>query len=444
LRAPQLVKTAANNTAIAIRFATFFMIDSDYKINPFPSNFVQWVDEVYKNRDNFSVLSAKNRNLWGEWSGFMAQLSDNLGKFSKKAPKHFEAGCICDSRSLEQSTSEAVAQWKSDHFKSKTLLSLTGGLGVDDWAWAKTGTKITSLDPNKFLNNMVRFNVEKLGINLERLTMTAEAYLSNLPENKAMHPYDLIYVDPDRRVAGKRANQDVSEYAPDIFNLIQRYPNIGKSWLLKISPMVDPTWIRSQFQCRADIYAVGLQGETKEILVHAFPQEPTSSGKTEVVCLLFEPGSTVSFTANYFYRTHSDSFPTSSAETGQYIFEPAAPIFAAHLHTQIPQRFGVCAATPNHNFFVAQAPIAAAFGRSLLVEHTLQGSLREIQRQLKSLLLESYNKKILPQLNITARNCGITNDAIKKTLLVRDGGPNYLFITKHETRFMAWLGKIVR
>lgn len=430
--------------AIAIRFATFFMIDSNYKLNPFPDNFVQWVEEVYKNRDNFSVLNTKNRNLWGEWSGILTQLGDNLGKLSKKAPQHFKVGCICDSRSLEQSTSEAVAQWKSEHFKANTLLSLSGGLGIDDWAWAKTGTQITSLDPNELLNNMARFNAKRLGISVERLTMTAEAFLSKQTESKKSSTFDLIYIDPDRRVTGRRANQDVSEYAPDIFNLIQRYPNMGKSWLVKVSPMVDPSWIRNQFRCRADIYAVGLQGETKEILVHVFPQEPTTSGNTEVVCLVYESASPATLTTHYFCRSDMKASPPSADGSEQYLFEPAAPIFAAHLHTQIPQRFGIRAATPNHNFFVAQAPMAAAFGRSLFVEHTLQGSLREIQRQLKPLLKASSNKKTIPQLNITARNCGITTDAIKKMLQVRDGGPFYLFITKHENRFIAWMGNIVR
>jgi hypothetical protein len=122
-----------------------------------------------------------------------------------------------------------------------------------------------------------------------------------------------------------------------------------------------------------------------------------------------------------------------NAET--YVFEPSSPLFAAHLHTQIPQRFGILAATPNHNFFVAQAPIAAAFGRSLKVKVTFTGSLREIQRSLK---------EALPQLNVTARNCGMTTDAVKKILQVADGGTDYLFIAKTDQGFTAWLGAIVR
>jgi hypothetical protein len=102
------------------------------------------------------------------------------------------------------------------------------------------------------------------------------------------------------------------------------------------------------------------------------------------------------------------------------------------------------AATPNHNFFVAQAPEAAAFGRSLRVERTFAGSLRDIQRQLKAQLPAPKNKKTLPQLNVTARNCGITTDAVKKILQVSDGGSKYLFIAKSDNQFIAWLGEIVR
>ncbi|MFN5597026.1 MAG: THUMP-like domain-containing protein, partial [Bacteroidota bacterium] len=111
---------------------------------------------------------------------------------------------------------------------------------------------------------------------------------------------------------------------------------------------------------------------------------------------------------------------------------------------QTPQRMNLLAATPNQNFCVAHAPAAAAFGRSLRVERTFAGSLRDIQRQLKAQLPAPKNKKNLPQLNVTARNCGITTDAVKKILQVSDGGSKYLFIAKSDNQFIAWLGEIVR
>lgn len=427
------------------------MLDSEYKINPFPANFVQWVDEVYKNRDNLSFISNKKRIEWGEWAHFLSQLHAITGKIAKKLPHHAEAGCVCDSRALEQSTSEAVAQWKAQTFAAPRLLSLTGGLGVDDWAWSMRGSTVVSLDPNETLNDWVRYNAIRLGIGVDRRTQTAEDYLLNLAKD---HPeitqlgsghFDMVYVDPDRRPRGQRTAMDVSEYLPNVFDLVTTYPGLAKSWLVKVSPMVDPTWLQRQFHCRADIYAVGLNGETKELLSHVHPGESAIEGGWDAFCLVQrtnEDGGTA-VTAHQF-SAWVESRKLDTQPEASYIFEPASPLFAAHLHTQIPQRLNLLAATPNHNFFVAQAPEAAAFGRSLKVQHSFSGSLRDIQRKLKEILPPAKNKKSLPQLNVTARNCGMTTDAVKKVLQVSDGGSQYLFIAKNHQEFIAWLGEIVR
>ena len=427
------------------------MLDSDYKINPFPDNFVQWVDEVYKNRDNLSYISNKKRGAWGGWSVFLSQLHAITGKIAKKLPHHAMAGCLCDARALEQSTSESVAQWKAQTFPAQRLLSLTGGLGVDDWAWAISGASVLSLDPNADLNDWVRYNASKLGFQVDRRTQTAENYLLDLAKN---HPkitevgsglYDLVYVDPDRRPRGQRTAMDVSEYLPNVFALVNAYPGLAKSWLVKVSPMVDPTWLQRQFDCRADIYAVGLNGETKELLAHVHPGQRAIEGGWDAFCLVERRGDDekVAFRSHQF-SAWADGRKSDHKGEALYIFEPASPLFAAHLHTQIPQRLNLLAATPNHNFFVAQAPEAAAFGRSLKVQSSFSGSLRDIQRKLKELLPPAKNKKSLPQLNVTARNCGMTTDAVKKVLQVSDGGSQYLFIAKNNQEFIAWLGEIVR
>lgn len=427
------------------------MIDSEYKINPFPANFLQWVDEVYKNHDNLSFVCGKKRGEWGEWAVLLSQLHTLTGKIAKKLPQHAMIGCLADMRSLEQSTAEAVARWKSEEFPAQRLLSLTGGLGVDDWAWAVRGAEVVSIDPNESLNAMVRFNAERLGIGVTRITQTAEGYLAALAmENPILDDmdlglYDLVYVDPDRRPSGQRTTMDVTEYLPNVFELITQYPGLGKSWLVKVSPMVDPTWLQRQFNCRTDIYAVGLNGETKEILAHVHPSLPAIEGGWDAFCLVNRAGTNdLTVLESYRFGAWFEEILGGEELKASYVFEPAAPLFAAHLNTQLPKHLNLLSATPNHNFFLAPRPMSTAFGRSLKIEHTFEGSLRNIQRALKPLLCPTNNKKILPQLNVTARNCGMTTDAVKNVLQVSDGGADYLFITKKDQQFIAWLGVIVR
>jgi hypothetical protein len=211
-----------------------------------------------------------------------------------------------------------------------------------------------------------------------------------------------------------------------------------------MSPMVDPTWIYNQFSCRTKIFAVGLNGEVKEILVEAFPNEARRDAMdVDAICLeTWLDEATQEIRTEVF--AFSDGIPILSGNE-TYLFEPSVTLFAACLQKHIPERFNIPAATPNHHFFVAQSPLPAAFGRSLKVSNTFSGSLRSIQQQLHPFLLPNQpikGKKQLPQLNVTPRDCGMNTQDIKKILQVGDGGNQYLFITRNNKQFTAWLGSI--
>ena len=420
------------------------MIDSEYKINPFSPNFLQWVDEVYKNHDNSAFVSTKLIKNWGADAPFLSQLHSLLPKIAKKLPSFFAVQMLTDARALEQSTSEAVARWKAKAFPAGRLLSLTGGLGVDDWAWAISGTAVHSVDPNEALNEWVIHNAERLNIEIHRTTNTAENELELLESRSGEAGYDLIYIDPDRRPNGTRKSFDAADYLPNVFELIGKHPHIAPRWLIKMSPMVDPTWIHNQFSCRTKIFAVGLNGEVKEILVEAFPNEARSDAMdVDAICLeTWLDEATQEIRTEVF--AFSDGIPILSGNE-TYLFEPSVTLFAACLQKHIPERFNIAAATPNHHFFVAQSPLPAAFGRSLKVSNTFSGSLRSIQQQLHPFLLSNQpikGKKQLPQLNVTPRDCGMNTQDIKKILQVGDGGNQYLFITRNNKQFTAWLGSI--
>jgi hypothetical protein len=377
------------------------MIDSEYKINPFSPNFLQWVDEVYKNHDNSAFVSTKLIKNWGADAQFLSQLHSLLPKIAKKLPSFFAVQMLTDARALEQSTSEAVARWKAKAFPAARLLSLTGGLGVDDWAWAISGTEVHSVDPNEALNGWVIHNAERMNIEIHRTTITAENELELLESRSGDAGYNLIYIDPDQRPNGTRKSFDAADYLPNVFELIGKHPHIAPKWLIKMSPMVDPTWIHNQFSCRTKIFAVGLNGEVKEILVEAFPNEARSDAMdVDAICLetwldeatqemrtevfAFSDGISSAIVSetiltnentsanesqitNESLITKESPITNESSQTEEtspaeetYLFEPSVTLFAACLQKHIPERFNISAATPNHHFFVAQSPLPAA------------------------------------------------------------------------------------
>lgn len=359
---------------------------------------------------------------------------------------HFQARCITTQKGFEQCTSEIIAQWKASHFPANTLLSLTGGLGIDDWAWAKNGSSVMSLDPNESLNAVVRYNGSRLGIDSTRLQSTAEMWLEGNPDAR----FDMVYMDPDRRPQGARKSFQAEDYLPNVFELIKKYGVIGKMWLIKLSPMTDPNWIFNRFECYTEIASVGYKNEAKEILVLVDPKRKKTeapmidcieimvegeSEEIEIGHITYIRGTELNSTHEVlglrFSELSIESLPVNS---GQMIWEPSPAIFASSLHTSISQRFNLLAATPNPGFFHTQREIPAAFGRCLIVHHEFQGSLRKIALQLKDLNIT--------QLNVTPRSCGIPTSDITKPLKIKDGGPLTLFITKKQRKFIAWLGEI--
>ena len=452
LRAPQLVKTTPNNRAIAIKFAAFFMIVNEYKINPFPPDFSHRIDELYENKDNHvNKLNKKGQNRDAEHP-IIHSTGTLLAKIQLKLPQHFTARCVVTQKGFEQCTSEIIAQWKALNFPANKILSLTGGLGIDDWAWSKSGSTVLSLDPDESLNAVVRYNWTRLGIEATRLESTAEMWLEANPGAR----FDIVYVDPDRRPQGARKSFQAEDYLPNVFDLIQVYGAVGKLWLIKLSPMTDPHWIFNHFDCHTEIMSIGYKNEAKEILVLIDPSKDRSSVPmidcieitTKDVAEISSVQVTVSKDTSAKEipdKSESDKnilglrfseirMDALSINGGPLLWEPSPAIFASSLHTTISQRFHLLAATPNPGFFHTQREIPAAFGRCLLVQNEFHGSLRNIAQQLKNLQIT--------QLNITPRSCGIATSEITKTLKIKDGGPLTLFITKKQREFIAWLGEI--
>jgi hypothetical protein len=329
---------------------------------------------------------------------------------------------------------------------------LTGGLGIDDWAWSKSGSKVLSLDPDESLNAIVRYNWERLGIDASRLESTAEMWLDANPDRR----FDLVYVDPDRRPQGARKSFQAEDYLPNVFDLIKIHGAVGKLWLIKLSPMTDPHWIFNHFEYHTEIMSIGYKNEAKEILVLVDPSKNRSSVPV-IDCIEIVTEDVAETSSVYVPESKEKSakeipgkaeskknilglrfselrMDALSINAGSMLWEPSPAIFASSLHTSISQRFKLLAATPNPGFFHTLREIPAAFGRCLLVHHEFHGSLRKIAQNIKDLKIT--------QLNITPRSCGIPTSEITKNLKTKDGGPLTLFITKKQNEFHAWLGEI--
>ena len=325
-------------------------------------------------------------------------------KAKKKLPTWILHQCLFASIPLEQCTSESIAHAKASLFAGDTLLSLTGGLGVDDSAFSATFPKVTSLDPDAALNSVVRFNNAKLGLtNIERLDSTAEAFLQSNPET-----WSCIYADPDRRASGSRTAGNVHSYAPDIISLYQEHRSKAPIWLIKLSPMTDLSWFEQEMKQPVSFYIFSHKGEVKEIL--AVLQDSEKSEKAIV--------STGDGTIQIFRE--GDSINT--IPTDREIFcEITSAGIKAGFRDYIIQASGLIPASRHGYYLRGNTRIPDALGRVFDLKYCLQGSLGEIAAQL--------NMLGIAQAHVNTRDFVLPADETRKKLRIRDGGDVYLFFT---------------
>ena len=164
--------------------------------------------------------------------------------------------------SLEQCSSEATARYKAVLAgRRSTILDLTGGLGVDSWAFSQVAGKVVYFERSEELAAAAGCNFARLGagpIEVRCETVTPE---TELPEA------DLIYADPARRDAAGRKVFLLEDCTPDILTLLPQMLRKAPAVLLKLSPMADLAMLAGRLSpFLREIHVVELDGEVKELL----------------------------------------------------------------------------------------------------------------------------------------------------------------------------------
>ena len=153
------------------------------------------------------------------------------------------------------------------------VLDLTGGLGVDSWAFSRVAERVVSYERDAVLAEAAKRNFARLGadnIEVRCETVTPE---TELPEA------DLIYADPARRDAAGRKVFLLEDCTPDILTLLPMLWKKAPAILLKLSPMADLTMLVQRLgPALREIHVVESDGEVKELLCllqrDASPTEP--------------------------------------------------------------------------------------------------------------------------------------------------------------------------
>ncbi|AZI27393.1 hypothetical protein EA772_19375 [Pedobacter sp. G11] len=184
-------------------------------------------------------------------------------KSQKKLPTWFKTASIYypATLSIEQTSSEITAKYKSELAKGDSLIDITGGFGVDDYYFAKKVKNLTHCEINEDLSYIAEYNASVLGTkNINFLPVDGIEYLRSASEN-----FDTIFVDPARRSEIGKVFM-LKDCTPDVAANLDMLLKKANRIIVKTAPLLDIKAGFSELKNVSEVHIVSLKNECKELL----------------------------------------------------------------------------------------------------------------------------------------------------------------------------------
>ena len=342
-----------------------------------------------------------------EWITILNQIEAKT-KAKDKLPTWFKtADIIYPSKiSVEQTSSEKTAEYKSSLISGNSLIDLTGGFGVDDFYFAKKIKNVTHCEINSDLSKIVKHNFNQLEVrNIDCIAGDSLATLQSIPTQ-----WDWIYIDPSRRNDAKGKVFMLKDCLPNVPENLDFYFEKSDAILIKTAPLLDIAAGLSELQNVKTIHIVALENEVKELL---WELHKNYSGAIEIktVNLTKETTDTFKFILNEDGTESNYSLPQ------RYLYEPNSAIMKSGGFNEVGTSYQLHKLHRHSHLYTSNELIDFP-GRVF----EIQGNIPYTKKELKTHLENS-------KCNITTRNFPETVDAIRKKWKIKEGGNSYCFFT---------------
>ena len=350
---------------------------------------------------------AKNPFPELDYKELLGQLSSRA-KAKDKLPSWFaQTGILYPAKvSIEQTSSEKTAHYKSRLVSGTSLIDLTGGFGVDDYYFSKAVDQVTHCEMNASLSAIAAHNFERLAAS----NLTCHSGNSTDILNQLGQQFDWIYVDPSRRNESKGKVFLLRDCLPDVPDLLDFYFGFSDNIMIKTAPLLDITAALSELKNVQKIHIVAVHNEVKELL---FILRKDHQSEIEIITsnLLNDSNQDFSFTLHEVANS-------SYSEPLHYLYEPNPAIYKSGAFDLIGTRFGLSKLYPHSHLYTSE-----------MLNPDFPGRIFEI---IKSVPYDKANMKSLLQgkkANISVRNFPETVDKLRAKWKIADGGELYCFFT---------------
>lgn len=344
-------------------------------------------------------------------------------KAKDKLPTWFAAeNIIYPSKvSVEQTSSEKTAAYKSSLIEGDTLIDLTGGFGVDDCYFSKKFKSIAHCEINKDLSAIVKHNFEQLQVkNCHFYADDSANVLNNLSQK-----WDWIYIDPSRRNDAKGKVFMLKDCLPNVPDSLDFYFEKANSILIKTAPLLDISAGLSELKSVKNIHIIALENEVKELL---FEIHKNYSGEItlKTANILKDKIETFEFVLGAENELPSYHLPQ------KYLYEANSAIMKSGGFDEISSFFKINKLHKHSHLYTSEDLIDFP-GRRFEIEKVISYNKNEMKNELLN-----------QQANVTIRNFPETVENIRKKWKIKNGGNLYCFFTtdKNDNKIVLICRKI--
>lgn len=324
--------------------------------------------------------------------------------------------------SVEQSSSEQTASFKTKGLSGNCFLDLTGGFGVDFYYLSLGFEKGIYCEKQPELFEIATHNLATLDPDkFEFINGDGLDFL-----RKTEIQFDLIFADPDRRGSGNQKLYKLQDCEPNVVEGWGLMQSKSENILVKVSPMLDLTQAWAELPAIQKITVVSVRNEVKELVLHWGKAKEGMSRMISVVDLESEMPS-FDFEPSGEEQAHSQF-----AEAGTYLIEPLSGILKAGAFNLFGERYGLKKLERNSHLYTSDVFSMGIPGRIFEVSQVISPKKQVI-------------KSLFPsgKVNVICRNYSTGAEELKKKLGLKDGGANYLIGTKTATGYkLYWCTRV--
>lgn len=344
---------------------------------------------------------------------FGKKLADTLAS----APKFFFPSVL----SGEQATSDIVAAFHASLVgEGMPACDLTAGLGIDALHFARRASEVLAVEYDSERAEALRMNAASM--HADNITVVAgdcQDFVKHCIDEQRR--FATVFIDPARRAGDGSRVFALTDCEPDVVTMLADLSRMTSLLIIKASPMLDITHtIAALTPTPIAVMAVGTPAECKELLVMvdfaASNEAQTTETIIEAVTLQGDRADTFAFTRRQ-ERESPLPTPMPPLKPGDYIYEGSPSLMKTGAWRLVAERFGLRAFHANTRLFGAHEAVDGFPGNRYRVVEVLPYASRVLKR-----FAREY-----PQINVAVRNFGISADALRARLGVRDGGNMRLY-----------------